>query len=149
MTMARRRLLHLLTSATAVTLSGLARLGQAKAQPAQGTLKLTPLLKADLEGQNRQVEETVVNILEMGAGAAAPWHMHPGAQEIIFVLDGALSVEAEGQETRELKLGEITLIPAEIAHLVRNEGSAIARALVTHSRADKNKPFLVTLQRSR
>jgi quercetin dioxygenase-like cupin family protein len=75
--------------------------------------------------------------------------MHPGAQEIIFVLDGNLAVEIEGRGAKTLKAGEIILIPAEIPHLARNDSANdMARALVTHSRADKEKPFLVVLKRS-
>jgi quercetin dioxygenase-like cupin family protein len=116
------------------------------AQPSQTTPKLTQVLKADLLGQDQKVQETVVNILEMAPAAAAPWHMHPGAQEIIFVLEGNLTVESDGRPRQEVKAGGIILIPAETPHLARNDGTAMARALVTHSRADKEKPFLVVLK---
>ena len=47
-----------------------------------------------------------------------------------------------------MSAGEIALIPAEIPHLARNDSTnAMARALVTHSRADKDKPFLVVLKK--
>jgi quercetin dioxygenase-like cupin family protein len=119
------------------------------AQSPQGAPKLTQILKADLQGQDQRVEETVVNVLEMASGVSAPWHMHPGAQEIIYVLDGSLTAEVEGRETRAIKAGEIALIPAEIPHLVRNEGSsAMARALVSHSRSDKQAPFQVIVKRA-
>jgi quercetin dioxygenase-like cupin family protein len=65
-----------------------------------------------------------------------------------LVLDGALAVEVEGQGTKAVKAGEIILIPAEIPHLARNDSaSAMARALMTHNRADKDKPFLVVLKK--
>jgi quercetin dioxygenase-like cupin family protein len=144
MVLVRRRFLHL--AGAALALPAAAR--TALAQAAQGTPKLTLLLKADLQGQDQKVQETVVNVLEMAPGVGAPWHMHPGAQEIIFVLDGNLVVEAEGQGTKKVSTGEIILIPAEIPHLARNDSAnAMARALVTHSRADKDKPFLVVLKR--
>jgi hypothetical protein len=47
-----------------------------------------------------------------------------------------------------LKPGEIALMPAEIPHLARNDGSGGARALVTHSRSDKEKPFVVVVKRA-
>jgi quercetin dioxygenase-like cupin family protein len=145
MMLARRRFLDLM--GTAVALPAATRM--ALAQAAQGAPKLMLLLKADLQGQDQKVQETVVNVLEMAPGVGAPWHMHPGAQEIIFVLDGNLVVEAEGQGTKKVSTGEIILIPAEIPHLARNDSAnAMARALVTHSRADKDKPFLVVLKRS-
>jgi quercetin dioxygenase-like cupin family protein len=144
MILVRRRFLHL--TGAALALPSAARI--AVAQAAQGTPKLTLLLKADLQGQDQKVQETVVNVLEMAPGAGAPWHMHPGAQEIIFVLEGNLVVEMEGQGLKTVSAGEIALIPAEIPHLARNDSAnAMARALVTHSRADKDKPFLVVLKR--
>ena len=121
----------------------------ASSQSAQGRPKLAQLLKADLQGQNQLVQETVVNVLEMAPAVGAPWHMHPGAQEIIFVLEGSLVVEIERQRMKEIMAGEIILIPAETAHLARNDSPDVAaKALVIHSRADKGKPFLVELKRS-
>ena len=64
-------------------------------------------------------------------------------------MDGNLTVEVDGQATRVVKAGEIILVPAEIPHLVRNEsGSALVKALVTYSRGDKAKPFLVVVKRA-
>src|SRR5262245_57124428 len=144
MMLVRRRFLHL--AGAALALPAAARM--ALAQATQGAPKLTLLLKADLQGQDQKVQETVVNVLEMAPGVGAPWHMHPGGQEIIFALDGIFAVEVEGQGTKKVSAGEIILIPAEIPHLARNDSAnTTARALVTHSRADKDKPFLVVLKR--
>src|SRR5262245_21231312 len=144
MMLIRRRFLHLAGAALALP----AATRTALAQAAPGAPQLTQLLKADLRGQDQKVQETVVNLLEMAPGVGAPWHMHPGAQEFIFVLDGALAVEVEGQGTKAVMAGKIILIPAEIPHLARNDSAnAMARALVTHSRADKDKPFLAVLKR--
>jgi len=118
------------------------------AQSPHGVPRLTQILRVDLQGQDQRVQETVVNVLEMASGAGAPWHMHPGAQEIIYVLDGSLTVEVEGRETKAIKAGEIALIPAEIPHLVRNASTSVtAKALVSHSRADKGAPFQVIVRR--
>jgi quercetin dioxygenase-like cupin family protein len=139
----RRNFLNV--AVAAIALPAIARI--CNAQASQGVPQLTQLLKADLEGQGQTVQETVVNLLEMAPGISAPWHMHPGAQEIVFVLDGNLVVEIEGRGSREVVAGEVALITAETPHLVRNDTHARARALVTHSRADKEKPFLVVLKK--
>ena len=144
MTLARRHLLQLAASAAVMP----AGAGSALAQAPQGGPKLTLVLRSDMKGQDQRVQETVVNILEMPTGSAAPWHMHPGAQEILFVIDGSVTVEIEGQGTTALKAGEIILIPAEIPHLARNDGGGAARALVTHSRADKDKPFVLAVKKA-
>ena len=140
----RRRFLSI--AGAALVLPATDRLAEAQLLP--GAPKLTQLLKADLTRQNQTVQETVVNLLEMAPGVSAPWHVHPGAQEIVLVLDGALVVEVDGEATKQVSAGGVALIPAEIPHLVRNEGAQTpARALVTHSRSDKEKPFVVTLKR--
>jgi quercetin dioxygenase-like cupin family protein len=143
MMLVRRRFLQL-AAATAAA----AGTQTASAQAPQGGPKLTQILRSDLQRQDQKVQETVVNVLEMPAGTAAPWHMHPGAQEILFVIEGSVTVEIEGQAPTVLKAGQIALMPAEIPHLARNDSSGGARALVTHSRADKDKPFVVVVKRA-
>jgi len=103
-------------------------------------------MRSAQQGQHVVGPGAVVNVLEMAPAVAAPWHMHPGAQEIIFVLEGSLRVETEGRVVQEVNAGGIILIPAEIPHLARNDGATTARALVSHSRADRDKPFLVVLK---
>ncbi len=144
MTLIRRRFLQLAAAVAAAPVGTQIVLAQAP----QGGPKLTQILRNDLRGQDQKVQETVVNVLEMAPGTAAPWHMHPGAQEILFVIEGSVTVEIEGQGLKVLKSGEIVLISAEIPHLARNDGSSGARALVTHSRADKEKPFVVVVKRA-
>jgi len=72
--------------------------------------------------------------------------MHPGAQEILYVLEGSLTIEFDDRE-QALKPGETGLIPAEVPHLARNDSNYVmAKALVIHSRADKQKPLTVVLK---
>jgi quercetin dioxygenase-like cupin family protein len=97
---------------------------------------------------SRNVHETIVSIVEFGPGISAPWHLHPSAQEMLYALDGNLFVEIEGRGSSEVKLGEASVIPADIPHSARNDSkSATARALVVHSRAAKDKPFVVPVKR--
>jgi quercetin dioxygenase-like cupin family protein len=118
-------------------------LAQAQAGP-----KPTQILRNDLEGQNHVVQETVVSIVEFPPGSAAPWHIHPGAQELLHVIEGSLTVEIEGKGSTLLKAGEAGIIPAELVHLARNESaSAAGKALVVHSRAAKDKPLMVVVKK--
>src|SRR5262245_47565811 len=105
--------------------------------------KLAQILKQDMEGQGA-VQETVVSIVEFGPGMSAPWHMHPSAQEILYALEGNLTVEVEGRGRSAVKIGEAAIIPADLVHLARNDsGQVPAKALVVHSRGAKDKPFVV------
>jgi len=111
---------------------------------AQGIPKLTQILRQNLEGQDHVVQETVATTVEFPAGSAAPWHMHPSAQELLYVTEGALTVEIEGRGKTFLKEGEATIIPADVVHLVRNESTTeLGEAFVVHSRAAKDKPLMV------
>ena len=130
-------------SAIALATPAMAKLALAQTGP-----KLTQILRKDLENQGRAVEETVVSVAEFGPGSAAPWHMHPGAQELLHVIEGSLTLEIEGQGVTLLKSGEAGIIPAELVHLARNDSSGVsAKALVVHSRAAKDKPLIVVVKK--
>jgi quercetin dioxygenase-like cupin family protein len=132
----------LLLAGVALSGSAIARIAKAQG-PAAGP-KLTQILRQDLAGQDQQVQESVVSTVEFPPGAAAPWHMHPGAQEILYTLEGNLIVEVEGREPITVKAGQCSIIPADIPHLARNDSTAAgAKALVVHSRSAKEKPLVV------
>jgi len=66
---------------------------------------------------------------------------------LLLPSDWEIPVEIDGQGAKQVNAGDIVLIPAETAHLARNDSAAVARALVIHSRADKDKAFLVELKK--
>jgi quercetin dioxygenase-like cupin family protein len=143
MKLVRRKFLYL--AATAVAVSSVARVASAQTPPAGP--KLTQVLRKDLERQGQVVQESVVSIAEFGPGSAAPWHMHPGAQEILHVMEGNLVVEMEGTGPASIKTGEAFIFPADVPHLARNEGGAVAKAVVIHSRSAKDKPLVVMVKK--
>ena len=107
------------------------------------------ILREDLKGQANQVQETVVTVVEVPPGRGVPWHMHPGAQEILYGLEGGLTLEVEGHGTKTITVGNTGLIAADIPHTARNESaSATARVVVIHSRSDKDKPLRVDVKKS-
>ncbi len=64
----RRRFLNV--AGTALVLPAILRI--CNAQPSQRAPKLTTLLRADLQGQDQTVQETLVNLLDFGAGRQCP-----------------------------------------------------------------------------
>jgi quercetin dioxygenase-like cupin family protein len=137
----RRQFLWLSGLALAAPPAGNIVVSQAHAQAGP---KLTQILRQDLEDQDHTVQETVASIVEFPPGTAAPWHMHPSAQELLHVIEGNLTVEIEGRGKTLLKEGEAAIIPADRIHLARNESTtALSKALVVHSRAAKDKPLTV------
>jgi quercetin dioxygenase-like cupin family protein len=142
-----RRRNFLLLAGAAASASAVSKV--ARAQVAAAGPKLTQILRKDLEGQDRQVQESVISLVEFGPGIAAPWHMHPGAQEILYTMEGNLVVEIEGQGMTTVKAGECSVIPADVPHLARNDSnSTAAKALVVHSRSAKDKPLVVPVKRA-
>jgi quercetin dioxygenase-like cupin family protein len=120
----------------------------AQAEYGQTGPKMIRLLRSDLRGQGNQVQESIVTLAEFQPRQAAPRHMHPGAQEIFYVLEGNVMAEVDGQEATMIAAGSVALIPADVPHSVRNDDANVSvKALVIHSRADKQKPLLVDVER--
>ena len=72
----------------------------------------------------------------------------PGAQELLFVTEGQLTLEVDGQETRVINAGDGGFIAADVAHQVKNDNtSTSAKGLVVFSRSAKDKPLLVRVNR--
>ena len=110
---------------------------------------VTEILRRDLVGQNQKVTETLVTVVAFPPGAESTWHIHPGAQELVFGLQGILTLEIDGQGAKSIGAGESGLVPADVAHTVRNEtASEPARILVVYSRSDKNSPIRVDVNKA-
>jgi quercetin dioxygenase-like cupin family protein len=91
----------------------------------------------------------MVTVVEFRPGAAAPWHSHPGAQELLFGIEGKLTVDVDGQELKTINIGDTGVIPGDVFHTVRNESTnATAKVLVVHSRSDKDKPLIIVGKKS-
>ena len=120
--------------ATAVVLGAVA----APAQGQQG-VKRTDLQRHDLSIENR---ETVQARIDIAPGGTAPWHRHPG-EEVIYVIEGTLEYQLEGQRAARFKAGQVLFIPASVAHKAHNPGTTNGAELATYI-VEKGKP-LVTL----
>jgi quercetin dioxygenase-like cupin family protein len=71
-------------------------------------------------------------------------HFHPG-EEIIYVLNGSLEYQIDGQETKVYTAGEALTVPDRVIHAVRNVGAGIATELATYV-VEKGKPLLTVAQ---
>ena len=100
--------------------------------------KFTALQRHDLGVPGREVIQARVDI---GEGAAAPRHSHPG-EEIIYVLEGSLQYEVEGRPPVTLKAGDVLFIPAETIHSAKNVGSGNAAELATYV-VEKGRPLVL------
>ena len=99
----------------------------------------TDLQKQDLSVAGREMVQARVDI---GPEAPLVKHTFPG-EEIIYVLEGSLEYQVEGQPTKTFNAGEALTVPAGVVHAVRNVGSGNAAELATYV-VEKGKP-LITL----
>jgi quercetin dioxygenase-like cupin family protein len=101
-----------------------------------GTKRTEPQ-RHDLSAPGREVVQVRV---DLDPGDVSPKHRHPG-EEVIYVLQGAIEYQVEGQPTRVYKAGDVLMIPARAVHTARNVGSAGAAELATYI-VEKDKPLV-------
>jgi quercetin dioxygenase-like cupin family protein len=103
------------------------------------------LWRTDLQHHDLSVpgREVIQNRVEIGPEAPLVRHWHPG-EEIIYVLEGSLEYQIDGEEPKTYEAGEALMVPAEKIHAVRNVGTGNAAELATYV-VEKGKPFLVVV----
>jgi quercetin dioxygenase-like cupin family protein len=95
------------------------------------------LQRHDLSAPRREV---IQNRVEIDPDAPAIRHWHPG-EEIIYVLEGTLEYEIDGDQPKRVDAGRDADVPAERVHAMRNVGDGHAAELATYV-VEKNKPLL-------
>jgi quercetin dioxygenase-like cupin family protein len=112
--------------------------GMAAQQP---DITRTDLQQHDLSAPGREVVQARV---DLGPTAPLVKHTHPG-EEIIYVLEGTLEYQVEGQPPTTVKAGEVVFVPAGAVHAVRNVGNGNAAELATYV-IEKGKPILTLVE---
>jgi quercetin dioxygenase-like cupin family protein len=107
----------------------------------QPDIKRTDLQQHDLSFPGHQVVQARV---DLGPTAAFGKHTHPG-EEIIYVLEGSLEYQIEGQPTTTVTGGDVLFVPAGAVHAVGNVGSGNAAELATYV-VEKGKPILTLVE---
>ena len=130
------------TIVSAIVTIGLAALTfSSKTFGQQPGTKRTDLQRHDLSAAGREVIQVRV---DFDAGYVAPRHTHPG-EEIIYVLEGTLEYQIEGQPTRTVKAGDVLFVPAETIHSAKNIGSGNGAELATYV-VEKGKPLITVVK---
>ena len=104
-------------------------------------IRRTDLQRHDLSVPGREV---IQNRVDIGPEAPLFRHWHPG-EEVIYVLEGSLEYQIDGQPPTTVSAGDALMVPAETIHAVRNVGSGNAAELATYI-VEKGKPFLVVIE---
>jgi quercetin dioxygenase-like cupin family protein len=108
-----------------------------------GAIQQAPgLWRTDLQRQDLSVSgrEVIQSRVDIGPEAPLVKHTHPG-EEIIYILEGSLEYQIEGQPPKTFNAGEALTVPAGVVHAVRNAGSGNAAELATYV-VEKGKPLL-------
>jgi quercetin dioxygenase-like cupin family protein len=107
-------------------------------QPAPTGVTRTDLQRHDLSIEGREMVQARIDI---APGAVAPWHRHPG-EEVIYIIEGTLEYQLEGQKPVTLKPGDVLFVPNGVAHMARNRGSINGAELATYI-VESGKPLVV------
>ena len=109
---------------------------------AQGTAQVTrtELLRKPVSGV--EGKELVVFVADLPPGAVAGRHFHPG-DEAIYMLQGALVFEPDGDQPFELKANQITFNPSKRMHKARNASSSEAAKVLNCMLAEKGQPLAI------
>jgi quercetin dioxygenase-like cupin family protein len=111
------------------------------AAPQAPGLTRTEIQQHDLSVPGREV---IQNRVQISPDAPVFRHKHPG-EEVIYVLEGLLEYDIDGQPPTRVSPGEGLTVPAETVHAARNVGNSDAAELATYF-VEKGKPFLVAVE---
>jgi len=107
------------------------------------------LLTEELAGDHDK--EVKAQLYTIAAKTELPWHIHPDAQEIVYVLDGPFAVEVEGEggkvQKTELKTGDVFHLDPNAVHRGLNEHETDAAKLYVIRIKPKDAPLVEEVDR--
>ncbi len=90
-------------------------------------------------------KEVVTDVYSFPPGTVLPWHIHPDAHEISYILSGELTLEIEGEGTKHLKAGESFYLHPNKVHRGLNEGACPVTLFVVRIKP-VDKPLTVEVE---
>lgn len=110
----------------------------------QAPVKVTELLKADLEGMKGK--ELVVQLVELAPRGATGKHTHPAGHEVNYILEGSYIFEMEGHPPLTRQAGSAGYTPvsmAERGHEAKNASMTDPVKILVVRIHDKGQPLTV------
>jgi quercetin dioxygenase-like cupin family protein len=101
------------------------------------------LQQKDLEGIAGR--EVIMYRAELASGGVAGRHYHPGP-ELLYVLEGALILEHDGQAPMTLKAGESAHVPAKHIHNAKNASTTGPVKVLVFLVGEKGQPLATPVQ---
>jgi quercetin dioxygenase-like cupin family protein len=137
-----KRMAFMLTTTLAAGIA-VGAIGNQVLMAQQTPVTRTILQQKDLEGAPGR--EVVLYRAELIPGGVAGRHFHPGP-ELLYVLEGALILEHDGQPPVTLKVGESAHIPAKHIHNAKNASSTEQAKVMVVLVGEKGQPLAIPVQ---
>lgn len=128
----------LITTAVVAGVIGVALLLE-RAAHAPGGVEAEQLLVADLVGEPDK--EVNIQLYTFPPGASVPWHIHPDTHEFDYQLEGALTLQKEGEGTKLIKRGETVYVAPNVVHRGTNVSRTQAAKIFVVRVKPKNRPL--------
>jgi quercetin dioxygenase-like cupin family protein len=84
-------------------------------------------------------------VAELAPGGAAGRHYHPGP-EVLYILEGALTLEPDGQSPVTLKAGEGAHVPAKHIHNAKNASATGPSKVLVFLVGENGQPLATQVQ---
>jgi quercetin dioxygenase-like cupin family protein len=85
-------------------------------------------------------KEVSVQLYTFPPGQGVPWHIHPDAHEIAYIIEGTLTFERAGEPARDIKAGQAEYLPPNIVHRGTNKGTLPVKLVAVRIKP-KDKPI--------
>jgi quercetin dioxygenase-like cupin family protein len=86
-------------------------------------------------------KEVTAQVYTFPPGTVLPWHIHPDAHEIAYVLEGTLTFERAGEAPKEIATGEVEYLAPNVVHRGMNKTDKPMRLFVVRIKP-KDKPLV-------
>ena len=86
-------------------------------------------------------KEVTAQVYTFPPGTVLPWHIHPDAHEIAYVLEGTLTFERKGEAPKEIATGEVEYLAPNVVHRGMNKTGKPMRLFVVRIKP-KDKPLV-------
>ena len=91
-------------------------------------------------------EQVLIQEVSLQPNFNVPWHIHPDAQEITYVIEGEVTVKREGQPDHTYKAGDGLHLNANVPHAAQAGPNGAKLAIIRTK--PKDKPVMQLVQRT-
>lgn len=86
-------------------------------------------------------KEVIAQVYTFPAGTILPWHIHPDAHEIAYILEGTLTFEREGKAPKQIAAGEADYVAPNVVHRGMNKTDKPVKLFVVRIKP-KDRPLV-------